>query len=131
MANQHAIGEAFHITSDETLTWNQIYQSIANALGVPLKPYYVASEFLAAVDHYDLRGSLLGDKSNSVVFDNTKVKRLVPEFIATKRFDIGIRETIQYIFSHPECQIEDPEFDNWCDKIIAAQEQAKQNVLSQ
>lgn len=130
MANQHAIGEAFHITSDETLTWNQIYQSIANALGVPLKPYYVASEFLAAVDHYDLRGSLLGDKSNSVVFDNTKVKRLVPEFIATKRFDIGIRETIQYIFSHPECQIEDPEFDNWCDKIIAAQEQAKQNVLS-
>lgn len=130
MANQRAIGEAFHITSDEILTWNQIYQSIADALGVPLKPYYVASEFLAAVDRYDLKGSLQGDKSNSVVFDNTKVKRLVPEFTATKRFDIGIRETIRYIFSHPECQIEDPEFDNWCDKVIAAQEQAKQSMLS-
>ena len=73
MGNPHAIGEAFQITSDETLTWNQIHQIIADCLGVELKPYYVASEYLAAVSDYDLTGSLIGDKANSVVFDNSKV----------------------------------------------------------
>ena len=76
MGNIHAIGEAFQITGDETLSWNQIYQIIADALGVQLKAYHVASEFLAAVgEEYDLTGSLIGDKSNSVVFDNSKIKR--------------------------------------------------------
>ena len=91
MGNIHAIGEAVQITSDETLTWNQIYASIAQALGVQLKPYYVASEFLASVSDYDFTGSLIGDKSNSVVFDNTKLKRLVPGFTAEIRLDQGVR----------------------------------------
>ena len=75
MGNPHAIGEAFQITNDETLTWNQIYQAIADALGVELKAYHVSSEFLAAVSDYDFTGSLIGDKANSVVFDNSKLKR--------------------------------------------------------
>ena len=129
MSNVHAIGESFQITSDETLTWNQIYLSIADALGVELKPYYVSSDFLAAVSSFDYRGSLIGDKSNSVVFDNTKLKRAVPDFTANVRFDQGVRNTIQYIMSHKECQIEDPEFDAWCDKVISALENAKKNVL--
>jgi len=111
------------------LTWNQIYLSIADALGVELKPYYVSSDFLAAVSSFDYRGSLIGDKSNSVVFDNTKLKRAVPDFTANVRFDQGVRNTIQYIMSHKECQIEDPEFDAWCDKVILALENAKKNVL--
>lgn len=119
MGNIHAIGEAIQITSDETLTWNQIYQAIANALGVTLKPYYVPSSFLAQCSQYDFEGSLIGDKANSVVFCNDKLKRLVPEFVATKRFDQGIRETIEYVLTHKECQTEDPEFDVWCDKVIA------------
>lgn len=125
MGNIHAIGEAFQITSDESLTWNQIYQAIANALNVELKPYHVASEFLASTGKYDLTGSLIGDKANSVIFDNTKLKRVVPDFVATTRFDQGIRQSIDYILSHPECQTEDPEFDAWCDRIINAMEQAK------
>ncbi len=129
MGNVRAIGESFQITSDETLTWNQIYLSIADALGVELKPYYVSSDFLAAVSSFDYRGSLIGDKSNSVVFDNTKLKRAVPDFTANVRFDQGVRNTIQYIMSHKECQIEDPEFDAWCDKVISALENAKKNVL--
>jgi len=120
MGNLHAIGEAIQITSDETLTWNQIYQCIAEKLGVTLKPYYVSSSFLASIGDYDFEGSLIGDKGNSVVFDNSKLKRLVPGFIATKRFDEGIDETIQYVRSHKECQNPDEEFDNWCDKIIDA-----------
>ena len=89
LGNPHAIGEAFQIMNDETLTWTQIYQTIADVLHVELKPYYVASSFLAEV---------------------------CPK---------GVRHTIDYILKHPELQEEDPDFDRWCDRVIAAQEKAK------
>ena len=126
MGNAHAIGNAFQITSDETLSWNQIYESLAHALGVECKLYHVASDFLAAVGpQYDLEGGLLGDKAVSVVFDNRKLKRAVPGFTATVRFDEGVRRTVEHILAHPELQQEDPEFDAWCDRVIAVQEAAK------
>ena len=128
MGNVHAIGENYQITSDETLTWSQIYQTIANCLGVEYKPYYVASDFLDAVSRYDFRGGLIGDKSNSLVFDNAKVKRAVPGFTATVRFEQGVRNTIEYVLSHPEYQVEDPEFDAWCDNVIAVLEEAKKKL---
>ncbi len=127
LGNPHAIGEAFQITSDESVTWNQIYQSVADALGVELKPYYVASDLLDALGNYDFKGGLIGDKSNSVVFDNTKIKRAVPGFTATIRTEEGIRRTVEYMLSHPETQIEDPEFDAWCDKVIARLEKLKED----
>ena len=129
LGNPHAIGEAFQITSDETLTWNQIYQTIASCLGVELKPYHVSSEFLSAVSDYDFTGSLIGDKANSVVFDNSKLKRAVPDFRPRIRFEEGIRNTLEYVLSHKECQTEDEEFDKWCDKVIAALENAKKEIL--
>lgn len=125
MGNPHAIGEAFQITSDESVTWNQIYNIVADTLGVELKPYHVASEFLASVSNYDLTGPLLGDKANTVVFDNSKLKRTVPGFQANIRAEEGIRQAVQYMLSHPESQMEDKEFDIWCDKVIAVLEQAK------
>ena len=126
MGNKHAIGEVFHITGDENLTWNQIHELIANALGVELHPYHVSSDFLAAVgSQYELEGNLIGDKSNTVIFDNTKLKRAVPDFCASIRFDQGVRTTISHILSHPELQQPDPEFDLWCDNVIATLEQAK------
>lgn len=130
MGNVHAIGEVFQITCDETLTWNQIHQTIANILGVEYKPYYVASEFLDATSKYDFKGGLIGDKSNSVVFDNTKLKRAVPGFVPTVRFEQGVRNTIEYVLSHPECQVEDEEFDAWCDNVIEALEEAKRRILN-
>ncbi|MDR2798416.1 MAG: SDR family oxidoreductase [Treponema sp.] len=129
MGNIHAIGEAVQITADETLTWNQIYETIASALGVPLKAVHVASEFLAQSGPYNFQGGLLGDKAHSVVFDTAKLKRLVPGFTAKVRFDQGIRETLAYVLSHKEQQKEDPEFDAWCDKVIAAQEKAVKEIL--
>ena len=131
MGNRHAIGEAFQITGDETLTWTQIYQTIADALGVELKPYYVSSYFLAAAgDKYgfDFTGSLIGDKAVSVVFDNRKLKRAVPDMKTTVRFDQGVRRALAHVSDHPELQVEDPEFDAWCDRVIAAQEKAKTEV---
>ena len=127
IGNQHAIGEAFQITNDETLTWNQIYQTIAKKLGVEYKPYYVASQFLADTSDYDFLGSLIGDKSNSVIFDNTKLKRAVPGLAMNIRFEEGIGRTIDYVLSHEECQIEDPEFDAWCDKLIDGLEGLKKS----
>lgn len=130
MGNIHAIGEAVQITSDESLTWNQIYQAVADALCVPLRAVHVASEFLDAGGPYDFEGGLIGDKANTVVFDNTKLKRMVPSFLASKRFDEGVKETVAYVLAHQECQQEDPEFDVWCDLVIAALQKAKDSIRS-
>ncbi len=131
LGNPKAIGEAFQIMSDEQLTWTQIYQCVAEALGVAFKPYYVASEFLAAVapKEWDFEGNLTGDKSVTVVFDCSKLKRTVPGFQATTRFHEGVRRSVDYLLHHPELQIEEPDFDEWCDKVIAAQEEAKKKFL--
>lgn len=130
MMNRHAIGEAFQITGDEVLSWNQIYQTIADALGVELKSYHVASDYLSAVGDklgFDFEGSLTGDKSVSVVFDNSKLKRIVPQMQTTVPFNQGVRIALDYVLSHPECQVEDQEFDAWCDKVILALEESKKN----
>ena len=129
MGNPHTIGEAFQITNDESLTWNQIFKTIADALNVEYKPYYVSSYFLAKVGRkYDLEGGLIGDKANSVVFDNTKLKRAVPGFAPSIRFEEGVRRCLEYILAHPECQVEDPEFDEWCDNIIEALDKAAESI---
>ena len=130
VGNIHALGETVQITSDETLCWNQIYQAIADALGKPLKAIHVSSEFLAqAGPEYDYTGGLIGDKAVSVIFDNAKLKRLVPGFCAQIRFDQGIRETLSNILAHHELQVQDPAFDAFCDKVIAARERALKEVL--
>ena len=132
MANRHAIGEAFQITGDEILTWNQIYQTIADALHVELKPYYVSSSFLDLVGRaydYDFGGGLLGDKAVSVVFDNSKLKALVPEMTTRVPFHKGVRIALDDLREHPEECVEDPDFDSWCDKLIAAQEKALASLV--
>lgn len=121
MANPHAVGHAFHITTDESMTWNQIYETIADALGKPLNALHVASDFLARHgENYDFRGELLGDKSATVVFDNSKIKRFVPDFVCTISMAEGLRQSVRYMLSHPETQTPDPEFDKWCDRIADA-----------
>ncbi len=127
MGNRHAIGEAFHITGDEVLTWNQIYATIADALGVELKAVHVSSEFLAKAGEkygYDFEGGLVGDKAVSVCFDNAKIKRLAPGMTTTIPFQDGVRRALNHILAHPELQREDPEFDAFCDRVIAAREKA-------
>lgn len=120
VGNVAALGEAFHITSNESLTWNQIYKAIAAALDVELKAVHVSSEFLNCCTEHDLKGTLIGDKANSMIFDNTKIKRYVPDFVAATPFAVGIRETVSYIKKHPQYMVEDPAFDAWCDKVLFA-----------
>ena len=131
MGNRHSIGETFQITGDETLTWDQIYNTVADALGKKLVPYHVSADFLAETGKkygYDYAGELLGDKSVSVVFDNRKLKRAVPDMKTTVPFHAGVRKALDYILDHPECQKEDPDFDAYCDRVIAALEKAKAEV---
>lgn len=123
MGNSAAIGEAIHITSDESLTWNKIYDIIGEALNVKVKKNHVSTDFLVQCKA-EVEGGLIGDKSNTVIFDNSKIKRLVPQYLATTRFDQGIKLSISYILSHKELQIEDVEFDNFCENVIKAQENA-------
>ncbi|MDR0829027.1 MAG: SDR family oxidoreductase [Prevotellaceae bacterium] len=118
LGNIHAIGEAIHITSDEVLTWNQIYQQIADTLNVKLDAVHISSETICKNSDFGLLGNLIGDKANCAVFDNTKIKLLVPNFAAATRFDQGVKQTLDYILSHKECQIADERFDRWCDEMV-------------
>jgi nucleoside-diphosphate-sugar epimerase len=95
LGHTQAIGHAFHITTDELLTWNQVYQTIAEALVVEANIVHIPSDFLARVVP-EFTGSLLGDKTWSVIFDNTKIKTFVPGFQATIPFHEGIRRTVAW-----------------------------------
>jgi nucleoside-diphosphate-sugar epimerase len=114
-----AIGEAFHITSDEILTWNQIYQILARSAGAEAQMVHAPSELIAAFDP-DWGASLLGDKSQSMIFDNTKIKRLVPDFVATTPFVRGAEEIIAWYDADPSRQKIDHQFDHLWDIVISA-----------
>jgi nucleoside-diphosphate-sugar epimerase len=123
LGHQQAIGESFHITSDEILTWNQIYEALAEAVECEAKIVHIPSEILAACDE-ELRGSLIGDKATSVIFDNTKIKRFVPGFTATIPFKQGIRKTLKWFESDPARQIIRKETNEWMEKTIHQYEKA-------
>ena len=123
LGNPHAIGEAIHITSDEWLNWNQIYMAVARAAGVPAILLHVPSDFIAAYNP-DWGASLVGDKSVSRLYDNSKIKRLVPDFKATIPFWQGVNEVIDWYDADPGRQKVDEDFDRKLDQIVAAYEQA-------
>jgi nucleoside-diphosphate-sugar epimerase len=123
LGNMHAIGDAFHITSDEILTWNQIYEIIARAAGAPARLVHVPSDMIATYDPAWGAG-LLGDKAHSVLFDNTKIKRVVPDFVAAIPFARGAQETIAWFDDDPVRQVVDARLDQLMDTIIAAQNSA-------
>jgi nucleoside-diphosphate-sugar epimerase len=121
LGNIHAIGHAFHITSDEVLTWDQIVRAIGSAAGAEPRIVHVASEFIAAFNPDDV-GNLIGDKAQCGVFDNAKIKSFVPGFAATTPFAEGVRQSVQWFETHPErCTIDDA-FNTLSDRIIAANE---------
>jgi nucleoside-diphosphate-sugar epimerase len=118
LGNEHAIGQAFHITSDELLTWNQIYTLLAHAAGAEPRIVHIPSDVIAAFDP-DIGASLLGDKAHSVIFDNTKIKRLVPDYAATIPFSHGAREIVSWYDADPGRQVVDDQVNSLIDKIIA------------
>ncbi len=123
LGNAHAIGEAYHITSDELLTWNQIHEILAHAAGATAEIVHVPSDLIAAFDPRWGAG-LLGDKAHSVIFDNSKIRRLVPDFRPTIPFSRGAEEIVAWYDADPRRQVVNKGFDELTDRIIAAQRSA-------
>jgi nucleoside-diphosphate-sugar epimerase len=128
LGHQQAIGHAFHITSDEVLTWNQLYQIVAAAAGVEPKLVHIPSDFIVACLP-DKEGSLLGDKSLSAVFDNTKIKRFVPSYCATTTFAEGIRRSLAWFDADPSRKVIDTEANSTWDKLITAYEKGLSDAV--
>lgn len=123
LGNQQALGHAFHITSDEVLTWNQIYEELAAALGVVPKLAHVPSELIAAYDPTML-GGLIGDKAQSTVFDNSKIKNFVPDFVATTPWSAGVRRALAWFAADPSRRSIDADANHLWDAILAGYERA-------
>jgi len=123
LGNARAIGEAVHITSDEWLTWNQIYGIMAQALGVEPRLVHIPADLIAAFDA-EVGAAVLGDKSHSMIFDNSKIKRLTPDFVCTTPFSWGAREIVAWYEADPARQVVDAHLDALLDQIIAAYESA-------
>ena len=122
--NPAAAGQAFHITSDEVLTWNQIFQQAAEAAGVGAPKFvHIPSDFLISCVPA-VEGTLLGDKAVSAVFDNSKIKRFVPGFAAKTRFADGIRRAIAWFDADPARQQVDAATNDRWDKLADVYEQA-------
>lgn len=123
-----AIGHAFHITSDEVLTWDQIYTMTAHAAGVEPRIVHIASDYLGACMP-DLVGSLTGDKSSSVVFDNSKIKRFVPGYCAKVRFEEGVERTVAWFNAEAERRVIDEEANSAWDRIIDGYEKGLEEAI--
>lgn len=118
-----AIGEAFHITSDEVLCWNQIFAEVGKALNFKMDIVHIASELIAAYDD-DAVGSLLGDKNHSAVFDNSKIKRFVPDFKCEVPWSEGVRRAIAWHENDPARMTIDTQMNVMWDRILAGYERA-------
>lgn len=120
LGETRALGEAYHITSDEWLTWNEIARLLGEAAGVEPSIVHVPADTVAA--HDPLWGaSLLGDKSHCAIFDNSKIRTIVPDFVAEIPFAVGAREIVDWYAAHPEERRVDPVFGAILDRVIAAQ----------
>lgn len=118
LGNPRAIGEAFHITSDELLTWNQIYTIVGRAAGVEPQLVHVPSEVIARHDP-EWGAGLLGDKAHSVIFDNSKIKRFVPDFVASIPFARGAEEIMAWYDADPTRQVVNAQMDALMDELVA------------
>jgi nucleoside-diphosphate-sugar epimerase len=118
LGNQRAVGEAFHITSDEVLTWDEIYRTVARAAGAgEPKLVHLASETIARL-HPPTGEKLLGDRSSSMVFDNSKIKRFVPDFQATTFLEAGVRQSLAWLDADPSRLKPSAEENAWMDRLV-------------
>jgi nucleoside-diphosphate-sugar epimerase len=128
LGHRQAIGDAFHITSDEAMSWNQFYTLTAEAAGVEAQLVHIPSDFLATC-YPEKLGSLLGDKSLSVFFDNSKIRRYVPGYCATTPFSEGIRRTIAWFDADPARKVIDHDANARWDKLLAAWDRVTSEVF--
>lgn len=118
LGHPRTLGEAFHITSDDVLTWDQIARALARAAGVQARIVHVPSDAIAAVDP-EWGAGLLGDKAHSMVFDNDKLRTVVPDYVATVPFEQGAREIVEWFDADPARRAVDARMDAVMDDLVA------------
>jgi len=128
LGHEQAIGQAFHITSDEVLTWDQLFRIVGAAVGVEPKLVHIPSDFIIACVP-EQEGTLIGDKSASVVFDNSKIKRFVPGYCATTTFAEGVRQSLTWFNADPSRKQIDHQVNATMDKLIAAYERGMSEAV--
>jgi nucleoside-diphosphate-sugar epimerase len=128
LGQQQAIGQAFHITSDEVLTWDQIFRTVGDAVGMEPRLVHIPSEFIAACLP-EKKGTLLGDKSMSAVFDNSKIKRFVSDYLATTSFAEGIRQSVAWFNAEPARKQIDQQVNATMDKLIGLYERGMSDAV--
>jgi len=128
LGHEQAVGHAFHITTDEVMAWDQFYQIVAAAAGVRPNLVHIPSDFISACLP-DARGGLTGDKSVSVVFDNTKIKRFVPDYRATVTYSEGVRRTMAWFDADPARKVVDDQANVTWDKLIDAYERCTREAV--
>jgi len=128
LGHEQAIGQAFHITSDEVLTWDQLFRIVGAAVGVEPKLVHIPSDFIIACVP-EKEGTLIGDKSVSVVFDNSKIKRFVPGYCATTTFAQGVRQSLAWFNADPSRKRIDQQVNATMDKLIAAYEKGMSEAV--
>ncbi len=124
LGHQQAIGQPFTITSDEVLTWDQIYRTVAEAAGAEANIVHIATDFLVKFDK-SFEGSLLGDKSHCAIFDNSKIKAFVPEFKATIPLKEGVKKTLAWFDADPKRKVILESTNKMMDRIIEVYERVK------
>jgi nucleoside-diphosphate-sugar epimerase len=128
LGNEQAIGHSFHITSDEVLTWDQLFRIVGSAVGAEPQLVHIPSDFIYACLP-EKKGTLIGDKSVSVVFDNSKIKRFVPGYIATTGFAEGVRRSLAWFEANPSRKEIDEQVNTYQDKLIAAYEKGMSEAV--
>ncbi|MDD5522356.1 MAG: NAD-dependent epimerase/dehydratase family protein [Kiritimatiellae bacterium] len=118
--NEKAIGETFHITSDEALPWYKIYEEVAAAVGAEDPVIFKIPADFICEKFPELTGGLKGDKAEPAIFDNSKIKKFVPDFACKKSIRQGIRESVEWMRAHPGPRNHNPKVDYFCDKVVAA-----------
>jgi nucleoside-diphosphate-sugar epimerase len=121
LGQEQTVGHAFHITTDEVLTWDQLYRTVAEAAGTEARIVHIPSDFIVACLP-EMEGTLTGDKSVSVVFDNSKIKRFVPDYVATMRFGQGIRRSLAWFDLDPRRKLIDSKENATWDRLIDSYE---------
>lgn len=129
VANPKTIGECYQIMNPHPHTWDQLYQTLAELLHVDYHPVYISTEILRHSHSYHFESSIQGDKRWSNLFDMTKLKTIVPEFTCEIDLKEGLKRFLAYMDAHPECKVEEPEFDAWCDAMIVKYHQLVEEMI--
>lgn len=129
VGNRDALGQIFHIMNPMNHTWDQVYDILADLLGVDYRAVHIPSRLLSNSKSYDHLTAIQGDKMFSCIYDISKIKRLVPGFNPKIGLEAGLKAYLEFMDLHPELKRPDPDFDDWCDTLIGRYEKATENLF--